>query len=83
MIAVNGKAKINPGIPQSNSPQSNASIATIGFILTLDPTTKGVMKLALPLTAVMKVIFDSIPSLEPYGFLLGEAPARTKETKAP
>lgn len=39
--------------------------------------------LALPLTAVMKVIFDSIPSLEPYGFLLGEAPARTKETKAP
>ena len=43
--------------------------------------------LALPLTAVMKVIFDSIPTLEPYGFLLGEAPARTtkstKETKAP
>jgi predicted PurR-regulated permease PerM len=39
--------------------------------------------LALPLTAVMKVIFDSIPSLEPYGFLLGEAPERTKETKAP
>ena len=37
--------------------------------------------LALPLTAVMKVIFDSIPSLEPYGFLLGEAPERTKETK--
>jgi predicted PurR-regulated permease PerM len=39
--------------------------------------------LALPLTAVMKVIFDSIPSLEPYGFILGEAPARTTETKAP
>lgn len=39
--------------------------------------------LALPLTAVMKVIFDSIPSLEPYGFLLGEAPERTKVTKAP
>jgi predicted PurR-regulated permease PerM len=39
--------------------------------------------LALPLTAVMKVIFDSIPSLEPYGFLLGEAPERTKATKAP
>jgi predicted PurR-regulated permease PerM len=39
--------------------------------------------LALPLTAVMKVIFDSIPSLEPYGFLLGEAPARSKETKVP
>jgi predicted PurR-regulated permease PerM len=43
--------------------------------------------LALPLTAVMKVIFDSVPTLEPYGFLLGEAPARTtkstKETEAP
>jgi predicted PurR-regulated permease PerM len=39
--------------------------------------------LALPLTAVMKVIFDSIPSLEPYGFLLGEAPERTTKTKAP
>jgi predicted PurR-regulated permease PerM len=39
--------------------------------------------LALPLTAVMKVIFDSVPTLEPYGFLLGEAPSRAKETKAP
>jgi predicted PurR-regulated permease PerM len=39
--------------------------------------------LALPLTAVMKVIFDSIPSLEPYGFLLGEAPSRSTKTKAP
>jgi predicted PurR-regulated permease PerM len=37
--------------------------------------------LALPLTAVMKVIFDSIPSLEPYGFLIGEAPERVKTTK--
>ena len=37
--------------------------------------------LALPLTAIMKVIFDSIPSLEPYGFLIGEAPERVKSTK--
>lgn len=29
--------------------------------------------LALPLTAILKVIFDSIDSLKPYGFLLGEA----------
>lgn len=29
--------------------------------------------LALPLTAILKVIFDSINSLKPYGFLLGEA----------
>lgn len=29
--------------------------------------------LALPLTAILKVIFDSIDSLKPYGYLLGEA----------
>jgi len=34
--------------------------------------------LALPLTAIMKVIFDHVPALEPYGFLLGEAPKRSK-----
>lgn len=28
--------------------------------------------LALPVTAILKVIFDAIPTLEPYGFLLGE-----------
>jgi len=28
--------------------------------------------LAFPLTAILKVIFDTIPALKPYGFLLGE-----------
>jgi len=28
--------------------------------------------LALPVTAILKVVFDTIPSMEPYGFLLGE-----------
>ena len=28
--------------------------------------------LAIPLTAILKVIFDAIPGLHPYGFLLGE-----------
>jgi predicted PurR-regulated permease PerM len=32
--------------------------------------------LALPLTAILKVIFDHVPALEAYGFLLGEAPKR-------
>lgn len=32
--------------------------------------------LALPLTAIMKVIFDHVPALEAYGYLLGEAPKR-------
>jgi predicted PurR-regulated permease PerM len=39
--------------------------------------------LALPFTAIIKVIFDHVPSLQPYGFILGEAPKRAKETKAP
>lgn len=34
--------------------------------------------LALPLTAIMKVIFDHVPALEAYGYLLGEAPKRGK-----
>ena len=46
MIAVNGKAKINPGIPQSISPPKRANIATRGLMLTLEPMTNGVIKLA-------------------------------------
>lgn len=30
------------------------------------------MFLAIPLTAILKVIFDSIPNLAPYGYLLGD-----------
>lgn len=30
------------------------------------------MFLAIPLTAMLKVIFDRVPSLEPFGYLLGE-----------
>lgn len=39
--------------------------------------------LALPFTAIIKVIFDHVPKLQPYGFILGEAPSRLKEIKAP
>ncbi len=39
--------------------------------------------LALPFTAIIKVIFDHVPTLQPYGFILGEAPKRVKETEAP
>ena len=28
--------------------------------------------LGFPLTAILKVIFDTVPALKPYGFLLGE-----------
>jgi hypothetical protein len=39
--------------------------------------------LALPFTAIIKVIFDHVPALHPYGFILGEAPKRSKATKVP
>lgn len=30
------------------------------------------MFLAIPLTAILKVVFDAVPNLEPYGYLLGD-----------
>ena len=36
------------------------------------------MALCLPIIAIIKVIFDSVPTLQPYGFVMGE-PAITKE----
>jgi predicted PurR-regulated permease PerM len=30
------------------------------------------MFLAIPITAIMKVVFDAIPNLEPYGYILGD-----------
>lgn len=38
--------------------------------------------LALPMTAILKVIMDAVPSLEPYGFLLGEPVLEVAEDKA-
>jgi len=38
--------------------------------------------LALPITAILKVVLDTIPSLEPYGFLLGEPAHEVEEDKA-
>jgi predicted PurR-regulated permease PerM len=29
--------------------------------------------LAIPLTAMLKIVYDHVESLKPYGFLLGEA----------
>lgn len=37
--------------------------------------------LALPLTAILKVVLDSHPSTEPYGFLLGEPNLEVKEER--
>jgi hypothetical protein len=37
--------------------------------------------LALPLTAILKVILDATPTMEPYGFLLGEPGKEVAEEK--
>jgi len=39
------------------------------------------MILAIPFTAIIKVICDNVEELKPYGFILGEAPDRPKSAK--
>ena len=46
-----------------------AIVSIIGFSMLWG--TSG-MILALPIVASLKILFDAIPSLEPYGFVLGE-----------
>jgi len=37
------------------------------------------MFLAIPLSAIAKVVFDRVPSLEPFGFVLGSGDGPAKE----
>jgi predicted PurR-regulated permease PerM len=39
------------------------------------------MILAIPFTAIIKVIFDNVDGLKPWGFLLGDAPPLPKRIK--
>ncbi len=41
------------------------------------------MILFVPFTAILKVIFDAIDPLKPYGFILGEPPSVREENKEP
>ncbi len=45
MVAVTGKAKIMPGMPQSIAKTTNAKIQTKAFILIFEPVIFGVIKL--------------------------------------
>lgn len=38
--------------------------------------------LAIPVTGMIKLVFDEIPALEPWGYLLGEDPAPRSAAKA-
>ena len=51
----------------------NSMAAIIALIIFGNLWGIGGLVLALPLTAIIKVIFDSIEDLRPYGFLLGDA----------
>ncbi|CAH0995971.1 Putative transport protein YhhT [Emticicia aquatica] len=51
----------------------NSMAAIIALIIFGNLWSIGGLVLALPLTAIIKVIFDSIEDLRPYGFLLGDA----------
>ena len=59
----------------------NPMVAMIALLL--GETIWGIqgLILALPLTAMLKVIFDFVPELNAYGFLLGAAPKRVKSGK--
>ena len=56
----------------------NPMVAMIALLL--GETIWGIqgLILALPLVAMLKVIFDFVPTLNAYGFLLGAAPKRNK-----
>ena len=56
----------------------NPMVAMIALLL--GETIWGIqgLILALPLAAILKVIFDFVPALNAYGFLLGAAPKRNK-----
>lgn len=51
----------------------NSMAAIISLILFSSLWGMGGLVLALPLTAIIKVIFDSVDGLKPFGFLLGDA----------
>jgi len=51
----------------------NSMVAIVSLILFGNLWGMAGLVLALPLTAILKVIFDSVDALRPWGFLLGDA----------
>ena len=56
----------------------NSLAAIVGLLLGSALWGIAGMVLALPLLAILKVIFDAVPNLQPYGYILGE-PTISKE----
>jgi predicted PurR-regulated permease PerM len=55
----------------------NALSSIVGVIIAGSLAGVGGMFLAIPIMAIVKVIFDRIPSLEPFGYLLGDHVPKT------
>jgi predicted PurR-regulated permease PerM len=58
----------------------NSFVAIIALLLGGQLWGMAGLVLALPFIAIIKVIFDNVDGLQPYGFLLGEAEVKKKKT---
>jgi predicted PurR-regulated permease PerM len=57
----------------------NAFVSIVGIIIGGAISGFSGMFLAIPITAILKVIFDRIKSLEPWGYFMGdEIPSKKK-----
>ncbi len=63
----------------SSKVEINAFVSIIGIIIGGSIAGVSGMFLAIPLIAIMKVIFDRIESLEPWGYLMGDDLPKTYE----
>ena len=66
---VGGKVSLNPMVSMLAIILGGMLFGFAGFIL------------ALPIAAILKVVFDSIPQLEAFGFLLGDPEIESKKEK--
>jgi predicted PurR-regulated permease PerM len=63
----------------SSKVRINAIVSVIGIVIGGSLAGVAGMFLAIPVIAILKVIFDRIESLEPWGFLLGDNLPKTFE----
>ena len=56
----------------SSKVEINAFASIIGILVGGSLAGIGGMFLAIPIIAILKVIFDNVPSLNPWGYLLGD-----------
>ncbi len=63
----------------SSKVKINALVSIVGIIIGGEIAGIAGMFLAIPLIAILKVIFDRIESLEPWGFLMGDDLPKTYE----